>query len=85
MKKNCQNSKKKEKKLISVSRCEIRGYGGAAGLRLPKSLLAKGFRFFKRYLVGFAVFINSVNVGLRDISYHRILARDFNFTTDRNQ
>jgi hypothetical protein len=85
MKKNCQNSKKKKKKLIAVSRCEIRSYGGAAGPRLPKSLLTKGFRFFERYLVGFAVFINSMNVGLRDISYHRIFARDFNFPTYRNQ
>ena len=63
----------------------VRGYEARARPPRPKSLPLKGFRFFERYLVGFAIFINSVNVGLRDISYHRILARDFNFPTNRNQ
>ena len=83
MKKNCQISKKKEK---NVSRCVVRGYVEARpGRPSPKSLLAKGLRFFERYLVGFTIFIHSMNMGLRDISYHRILARDFNFPTNRNQ
>ena len=51
----------------------------------PKSLPYKGFRFLERYLVGFAVCIHSMHMGLRDISYAGLFTLDCNFPTDRNQ
>ena len=81
MKKNCQISKKKKK---NVSRFVVRGYEAAGGPPRPKSLLSKGFRFFESYLVGFSICINSMNVGLRDISYAGLFILDCNFSTNRN-
>ena len=79
MKKNCQISKKKEK---NVSRYEIRSYRARGGPPIHNPLPHNHLR---RYLVGFAVFINSVNVGLRNVSHAGVFTLDCNFPTDRNQ